>query len=377
MLNKMINPDLSGKKQILILGLLLIAVCVFTQTPEWHWATSAGGSDTDAGNSIALDDAGNKYITGCFKGTVSFGSYTLTSEITSYDFFVAKMDADGNWLWAIAADTSLYGTGQGIVLDVAGNIYVTGHFRGVTSFGSHTLSTINNSIDVFVAKIDAHGNWLWATGTDNNSFSAEGRSIAVDMVGNTYVTGYFNEVVSFGSYTLTSNGSEDIFVAKTDANGNWLWAEGVGSSDPDAGHSIAVDAAGSAYVTGWFCETVSFGPHTLTAVDNSRDIFVAKVSDPVNVEESELPVSHNYQLTNYPNPFTGETTISFSLTTNLHEKARIEIYNIRGQRVDEIAIGKEQTSVNWQRTNQANGVYFYKLVVDGNPVDTKKMILLK
>ena len=253
MLNKMINPDLSGKKQILILGLLLIAVCVFTQTPEWHWATSAGGSDTDAGNSIALDDAGNKYITGCFKGTVSFGSYTLTSEITSYDFFVAK----------------------------------------------------------------------------------------------------------------------------TDANGNWLWAEGAGSSGYEYGNSIAVDAAGSAYVTGWFCETVSFGPHTLTAVDNSRDIFVAKVSDPVNVEESELPVSHNYQLTNYPNPFTGETTISFSLTTNLHEKARIEIYNIRGQRVDEIAIGKEQTSVNWQRTNQANGVYFYKLVVDGNPVDTKKMILLK
>jgi len=82
-------------------------------------------------------------------------------------------------------------------------------------------------------------------------------------------------------------------------------------------------------------------------------------------------------LGNYPNPFTGETTISFSLTTNLPAKAEIEIYNIRGQKVDEIAISKEQTSVNWQRSNHANGVYLYKLIVDGKAIDTKKMILLK
>jgi predicted outer membrane repeat protein len=96
---------------------------------------------------------------------------------------------------------------------------------------------------------------------------------------------------------------------------------------------------------------------------------------PTQNNDTEEPITK--LLGNYPNPFTGETTISFSLTTNLHEKARIEIFNIRGQRVDEIAIGKEQTSVNWQRTNQANGVYFYKLVVDDKAVDTKKMILLK
>ncbi len=98
---------------------------------------------------------------------------------------------------------------------------------------------------------------------------------------------------------------------------------------------------------------------------------------PQNAEDYELPVNHNYQLTNHPNPFTGETMISFSLTTNSPEKARIEIYNIRGQKVDEITISKEQTSVNWQRSNHANGVYFYKLIVDGKAVDTKKMILLK
>jgi len=81
-------------------------------------------------------------------------------------------------------------------------------------------------------------------------------------------------------------------------------------------------------------------------------------------------------LGNFPNPFTGETTISFNLTAE-NEQAEIEIFNIRGQKVDEIAIGKEQASVNWQTTNHASGVYLYKLVVDGKAIDTKKMILLK
>ena len=104
----------------------------------------------------------------------------------------------------------------------------------------------------------------------------------------------------------------------------------------------------------------------------------------VNTEDYELPVNHNYQLTNHPNPFTGETTISFSLTTNLHEKARIDIFNIRGQKVktfDVITNGAEG-SVIWNGRDETNkpvssGIYFYKLVVDGITVDTKKMILLK
>jgi len=83
-------------------------------------------------------------------------------------------------------------------------------------------------------------------------------------------------------------------------------------------------------------------------------------------------------LGNFPNPFTGETTISFSLTTNLHEKARIEIFNIKGQKVENLQItNSANQQIIWNANNFANGVYLYKLVVDGIAVDTKKMILLK
>ena len=76
--------------------------------------------------------------------------------------------------------------------------------------------------------------------------------------------------------------------------------------------------------------------------------------------------------------------ISFSLTTNLHAKARIEIYNVKGQRVDQLEVNPESVrdelgsnQVIYSADKLSSGIYFYKLVVDGKAVDTKKMILLK
>ena len=86
-------------------------------------------------------------------------------------------------------------------------------------------------------------------------------------------------------------------------------------------------------------------------------------------------------LGNFPNPFNPTTTISFNLTTNLHEKARIEIFNIKGQKVKTLANLQITNSPNqqviWDAEKFASGVYLYKLVVDNKTVDTKKMILLK
>ncbi|MBT6993641.1 MAG: T9SS type A sorting domain-containing protein [Candidatus Cloacimonetes bacterium] len=89
----------------------------------------------------------------------------------------------------------------------------------------------------------------------------------------------------------------------------------------------------------------------------------------------------NRKLTNYPNPFNPTTTISFSLTTNLHENVRIEIYNVKGQLVETLSnlpiTNSPNQQIVWNANKFASGVYFYKLVVDGIAVDTKRMILLK
>jgi len=82
----------------------------------------------------------------------------------------------------------------------------------------------------------------------------------------------------------------------------------------------------------------------------------------------------NYKLNNYPNPFNPETTIYFE-TTNLHEKTRIEIYNVRGQKVDEIAVTSRQSAVSWNAESLPSGIYLYKLNFKNSPI--RKMILLK
>jgi hypothetical protein len=112
-----------------------------------------------------------------------------------------------------------------------------------------------------------------------------------------------------------------------------------------------------------------------------NDGFGNFVDEPqVGINNEEL-IINNCKLSNHPNPFTGETTISFSLNTNLHEKARIEIFNVKGQLVETFANHQITNSPNqqiiWNADNHASGVYFYKLVVDGKAVDTKKMILIK
>lgn len=83
---------------------------------------------------------------------------------------------------------------------------------------------------------------------------------------------------------------------------------------------------------------------------------------------------------NHPNPFSGETTISFSLTTESTKNAELIIYNIKGQIVDQLTVTEGDNShcrLQWNASGQASGIYLYKLVVDGKDVDTKKMILLK
>ena len=265
------------KSIILCMMVLFTTSAVLTaQVPQWQWAKQAGGISGDWGRDISVDANGNSYVTGCFKETATFGAFTLTSS-GGYDVFVAKLDADGNWQWAKQAGGSGNNYGYGISVDANGNSYVTGRFEGTATFGADTL-TSSGFLDVFVAKLDADGNWQWAkqAGGSNNDM---GYSISVDANGNSYVTGIFQGTATFGAFTLTSSGSYiyDVFVAKLDTGGNWQWVKQAGGGSNDYGYSISVDANGNSYVTGQFKETATFGSYSLTS-SGGQDIFVAKLA---------------------------------------------------------------------------------------------------
>ena len=261
------------KKKLLTLLFYIFSLLLFAQVPDWQWAVQAGGSSSDSGSGIAIDDNGNSYVTGSFYYSAVFGSYSLNSNGEG-DIFVAKMDGDGNWLWATKAGGSGMDSGLEIAIDDNGNSFVTGSFRETATFGSYSLTSYGIS-DIFVAKIDGDGNWLWVVQAGGSS-DDNGLDIAIDNNGNSYLTGSFRETATFGSYSLTHIGWTDIFVAKIDGDGNWLWATKAGGSDYDRGLQIAIDDNGNSYVAGRFQTTAIFGSYYLIT-NGSYDIFVAKM----------------------------------------------------------------------------------------------------
>jgi hypothetical protein len=217
---------------------------------------------------------------------------TCTKQILSRLLCLLAFLAYGGQAWAqsYAWAQRMGGTGTdigyGIAVDASGNVYTTGYFQGTVDFnpGAGTFNLTSAGLeDIFVSKLDALGNFVWAqrmggTGTDI------GYGIAVDASGNVYTTGYFQGTADFdpgaGTANLTSAGDTDIFVSKLDILGNFLWAQRIGGIGTDQGLRIAVDASGNIYTTGFFVGTVDFNPgvgtFTLTSV-GGYDIFVSKL----------------------------------------------------------------------------------------------------
>jgi hypothetical protein len=245
-------------------------------TPSWQWAVHGGGGNYDRGWSICVDSSGNNYVTGYFLDTAWFGSITLTSS-GEEDVFVAKLNIDGVWQWAVSAGGTFWDCGDGICVDLSGNIYVTGGFDGTATFGSTTLTSSGMS-DVFVAKLNTNGIWQWAVNGGGGAGDS-GTSICVDTSGNTYTTGFFSShPATFGSTMLTCEGAGDVYVAKLNSDGDWQWAVSGGGGHNDVSNGICVDPNGYIYVTGKFNDTVMFGSTML--IDNGyNDVFLAKLNN--------------------------------------------------------------------------------------------------
>ncbi len=271
------GEDRTMKQWITCLCLLACATLCATPALGWDWAISAGGTHYygDELTDLATDGSGNVYVTGSFRESATFGATTLTANNASHDVFVAKADSLGNWLWAVRAGGSGSDSGEGIQMDGAGNIYLTGDFRYSADFGATTLTTGNVNC-CFIAKLNANGNWLWAKQASGPS--SAGFDICTDSSGNCYVAGlFYNGSVTFGTTTLPCSGNNDIFVAKAGPSGDWLWAVGAGGTSADSPGGICYSGDGYLCVVGGFYSpTLAFGATTLTNAGND-DIFVAKL----------------------------------------------------------------------------------------------------
>lgn len=222
-----------------------------------NWLYGFGSEQNDEAISTCTDASGNSYTTGYFFGKIEFGPYLLSAS-GSRDIFILKQDRNGNILWAKRAGGAMSDKPYKIACDGQGNVFITGYFTGVATFGSTSLVSSNSSEDIFVTKLSSSGSFMWAKAF-GGTYNDAGLSLTTDPSGNICVTGMFKGSVNFQAQTFTSiNQSFDIFLIKLNSNGNVLWAKhGKGNQD-DRGIAITSDEDGNFYLSGQFSNNLTF-----------------------------------------------------------------------------------------------------------------------
>jgi hypothetical protein len=243
--------------------LVLFAIPVLAlqaQPPKPVFATYFGGSGYETPGAVATDHDGNIYIAGRTDSNDFPVSNALQPESHAFSqIFLAKFTPSGELVYSTYLGGSDNDAAAGIAVDPAGNVYVTGNLH------SQDFPTVNafqpasrGGVDAFVMKFDPAGNVLYATYL-GGKFNDLGMSVAADASGNAYVTGFTESPdfpVTAGAFQTQPSGYQggygfrSAFVTKLDEQGNLAWSTYLGGSGSTIGWSIAVDAEGQAHIAG-------------------------------------------------------------------------------------------------------------------------------
>lgn len=251
-------------------GRILVAKFTSAGAEVWAWkAGSYSGGNLDIATGVAADGAGNVFVAGTFHSPLAaFGGGTFTNRGNA-DIFVAKLNAAGALQWARQAGGAGEDTASGVAVAADGSAYVAGATGGAGSFSptNNVTSLAGAFTDGFVAKYAGDGRVTWVRQFGGAGVAAA-RGVAVDAAGTVHLTGYFSGTAVFGTNTLKGIiGSYDAFLARLDAAGNVAFAQQAGGENlsGDFGLAVGVDGAGNSVIAGYFNGTSTAGGGTLTS----------------------------------------------------------------------------------------------------------------
>jgi hypothetical protein len=259
----------------------VLAICVLSfsllsnaQNAAFAWGRGISGSGINWAISSSADTAGNVYTVGYFSGTTDFDPGPNTVNLTatgSNDAFISKLDAAGNYVWVIQLGSTINDAINDVALDTQGNIYVCGAGSSNIDFdpGPGTVTLPGSG---FVAKYDADGNYIWATR------SSGGSALAVDANENIYVTGYYVR----GPIHNPTEYANDTYITKLSNTGVVQWSKLVSGKREDIAWSIAVDGDGNVIAGGsTLSDTLDLDPgpgvYNMIYVGGGFDVFLIKL----------------------------------------------------------------------------------------------------
>lgn len=278
------------KKIIVLLAGISATFSVVAQLPNHHWTNTANGGSSAVGKCIAADAAGNVYTAGEFGSTSDFDNSSAVNNLTSNganDVFIVKTSAQGDFIWAKNVGGSGDDVPSEIVIDLAGDIYLTGTFSGTADFdpnaGVSNLTSVGMD-DVFILKITAAGQLGWVKSVGSAQHD-EGNAIDIDDYdGTVFVFGSFRTTIDLdpgaGTQNATSIGSSDIFMLKLSPAGDYITSKTIGSISADRGRDIVIDVVtGAQFMTGSFGGDTDFDPGaSIAELTGTNDVFVLKLN---------------------------------------------------------------------------------------------------
>ncbi|WP_022823451.1 SBBP repeat-containing protein [Hymenobacter norwichensis] len=269
------------------------------------YSTAANGNGLIYAQKLLTAPDGGTYLVANYVTALSFTSGLALPAPTSPDMLVAKYNAAGQVEWARTFGGPNWDEMTGAAIDAAGNVYVSGSFRGSLSFGTTTLPGAGAE-DGYVVKYSSQGNPQWArslAGPGADLF----RGVCADPAGNVYVTGSASSNAQFGTRTFTSAGKLDMVVAAYTSQGVLSWVQQASSAEDDEGFSLGFTAQGRLRVFGYAGRGATFGAIQSGISSNWIGVMAelaASPQTPLPVVDAQSPDGKTFDL--YPNPATTE-----------------------------------------------------------------------
>jgi hypothetical protein len=269
------------KKFYLLIIVAILRIDISAQNSEW--AKVEGKYAYDYGYGIANDMAGNVYIAGKYEQDANFSNVVLPNQ-GNHDIYLAQYSPNGTMNWIRTGGGFNGDYAHAVTCNKTSHVYIAGEVEDgnatiVFPGSTITLNPEGNN-DVFIAAYDLSGNLEWAI-TDGYIHNEKALGITYDNSGDLFICGYFVDTTRFGGGGLIpSKGVEDMFVAKYDSQGNFLWMRHAGGPGRDEGKSLVCDASGNVYVCGMYSNGAVFGTTTYTTASTSfgnfYDGYIAK-----------------------------------------------------------------------------------------------------
>lgn len=375
-----VDLDLGLGVHNLISGGFGFLVAKYDSSGNFLWAHNSNSNIVVT--SISLDPEGCILLKGTFGNNSDFDPGPDTVNLPGFGTYILKLSKNGNFVWVKGISTGSGTVDQyhAMVTDYLGDIYVIGAFSGTVDFDPgwdvHNLTSIGTQ-DIFILKLSQFGDYLWANhfGPSDPYYSSVG--IDIDYYQNIFVTAPFRGTVDFdpgaGVSEKTSFSTlDDIFIAKYNSSGEFLWVESIGDYSDEKPLEVEVTNNGSIYLTtsySLFGIDVDPGPGSIfisnQGIPETTELLLLKLVDSTSIIGIET-FNEEDPFIVYPNPFNDQITIN-----GIDEPTQTILFNSLGERIGNWKINSDNSTIPMYGLKP--GIYFLQLRTKTRLI-TKKII---